>query len=135
MNKIKVLVVDDHKVFRRSLVGYLKTIQAIKVIGWCDDGWGVLSFLSRDNVDVILMDIKMKKMGCIDIALLVSKFYPKVKILGMSFYDDWGTIYKFLNAGGHGFVSKFELDGPVLIQKIRAIYDQKNVVQSDFRRK
>ena len=126
---ITLLIVDDHEVFRRSLVDYLKTIPEFKVVGQCSEGLDVLPFLSQNKVSVILMDVKMKNQQGIDTTLLVKAYYPNVKIIGMSFYDDWGTIYRFHQSGGHEFVSKFELDDKQLVKKIKTINRLNDVVK------
>lgn len=103
---IKVLLVEDHKILRDGLKAALSGNKEIKVIGECEDGNQVLEFLEKNDIDVILMDIKMPIMNGIDTTQLVIEKYPTVKIIALSMYNEEAYIMKIFKAGASGYVLK-----------------------------
>lgn len=103
---IKVLLVEDHKILREGLRAALSGNKEIKVIGECEDGNQVLEFLEKNDIDVILMDIKMPIMNGIDTTQLVIEKYPTVKIIALSMYNEEAYIMKIFKAGASGYVLK-----------------------------
>jgi DNA-binding NarL/FixJ family response regulator len=108
MKPIRILLVDDHAIIRKSFLLLLSKIPHVKVIGECSDGVEVLPFIKRHQVDVIFMDINMKLMGGLEATKEVKQYYPMVKVIGLSSEDDVFIIQKMKANGADSFISKFD---------------------------
>ena len=122
-HKIKLLVVDDNKLFRSIVVGFLKEDKNIKVVGECEDGDEVVPFLIENEVDIIIMDFNMQRMNgdCATIETL--KFDPSAIIIGYSAHE--GQIHgnRMISCGAKSYVNK-ETKLVELINTVKAVYFQ-----------
>lgn len=103
---IKVLLVDDNKEIRQRIKIVLSDYSHIQVVGECSDGNEVLGFLKNNEVDVILMDFKMKYMNGFEATKLVTENYPSVKVIGFSLYDEEMIKAKMFKAGAVDYLLK-----------------------------
>jgi two-component system response regulator DegU len=103
---IRVLLVDDGVIIRRTVKQFLPEKDVISVVGECSDGRDVLTFLSNNEVDVILMDVSMKHMGGIESTKLVREKYPSVKVVGFSSHSESNCINDMLAAGAQDYIVK-----------------------------
>jgi len=108
MKPIKILLVDDHVLIRKSFLLLLSKISYVHVIGECSDGVEVIPFLKTNPIDVIFMDINMKFMDGLEATKLVKQYYPRVKVIGFSFEEDVFIIQKMKANGADGYMSKFD---------------------------
>ena len=106
MSLIKVLVVDNQRIFRDGIKALLKETKEIQVVGEANNGEGVIKCLSSIKVDVILMDIKMPGGDGIGATQYVKNNFPDIKVLALSTYDDEDHIFKMLEAGATGYILK-----------------------------
>lgn len=117
MNKIRVLLVDDHAMVRTGIRQFLEKADNIDVVGESDDGLAAQEFLNNNQVDVALVDIKMPNIGGIDLTKWIRKEFPDIKIIVLSAYDDDPYIRAALQAGANGYALKntspFRLIGAV----------------------
>ncbi|MBX7093973.1 MAG: response regulator transcription factor [Flavobacteriales bacterium] len=102
----KVLLVDDHKIIRDGIKAIFKPTDGIQIVGECEDGDEVLDFLKNHEVDVILMDINMKRLNGIEATELVKQDYPDVNVIALSMYNEEGFISRILKAGAIGYLLK-----------------------------
>ena len=119
---IKVLLVEDHKILRDGLKAALSGNKEIKVIGECEDGNQVIEFLEKNEVDVILMDIKMPILGGIETTQQVNEKYPNIKILALSMYNEEAYIMKIFKAGASGYILK-NTSISEMIEGIKKVYE------------
>ena len=119
---IKVLLVDDSAVIRKSIKFVLDNQPEIQVIGECADGSQVITFLQNNNPDVIIMDYSMPILDGIETTKLVKEFYPKIKIIGFSCNDESYTKNEFFDNGAIGFLYKYEADNEAIIKEINTCY-------------
>ena len=103
---IKILVADDHKVFRDGIISILDDIEDINVIAEAGDGREVMESLKTNQPDVILMDITMGDTNGIDTTKLVKASYPDIKVLALSMHSESGYIVKMLEVGASGYLLK-----------------------------
>ena len=102
---IRVLLVDDQEVVREGLRSLITTDAGLTVVGECGDGDEVLDQVRRCNPDVVVMDVRMKRVdGATATANLRSIEGPPVLVL--TTFDDEGTLAAALRAGAAGFVLK-----------------------------
>ncbi len=103
---IKVLLVDDNPIMKKAISQTLGDVEGITVVGECTDGDEVLGFLSQQVVDVILMDISMKRMDGIEVTRLVKENYPRVKVIGFSTHGN-DTFQRIMcEAGASAYLEK-----------------------------
>ncbi len=103
---IRVLIADDHAIFRQGLRSLLAEQAAIEVAGEAENGQQVLGFLENESVDVVLMDIKMPELSGIEATVRVKAHYPGVRVLALSMHDEERYIVNMLKAGATGYVLK-----------------------------
>lgn len=105
---IRVLIADDHYVFRQGLrlIISKKLFDDIQVVGEAADGAAVLQMASEQPVDVILMDIQMPVMDGIEATARLALQNPGVHVIGLSMFNDPASVQEMLNAGARGFLLK-----------------------------
>lgn len=106
MNKIKVLLVDDHAIVRNGVKQTLKNSSSIEVIGEASNGEEAITVSNKLNPDVIVMDITMPVMNGIDATRNIIQQQPNSKILILSMHDNETYVLKSIEAGASGFLLK-----------------------------
>jgi len=108
MLRLKVIIVDDHEIFRSSLMMTLKRIFQESEFNEAADGKEFLEILKKTKIDLAIMDIKMPVMNGIEATRIAKKRYPDLKILGISMFGTYEDILDIQNAGASGFIRKGE---------------------------
>jgi DNA-binding NarL/FixJ family response regulator len=104
--RIKVLIADDHQLFREGLVNLLSDADDIEVIGQAKDGKETIERARKLNPDVILIDIGMPLMNGIDATRILKKENPALKIVAVSMHSDRQFVKGILEAGADGYLLK-----------------------------
>src|SRR5579864_871435 len=118
--RIRVLVCDDHALFREGVKTILGTQPDIEVVGEAGDGKEAVELALRVQPDVVLMDISMPVLRGFEAVRRIRKARPGIKVLILTVYDDEDLVARCLDAGASGYVLK---DSPPLqlIYAIRAV--------------
>jgi DNA-binding NarL/FixJ family response regulator len=103
---VKVIIVDDHKIFRESLSKLLAVEKIAEVIAEAGDGRQLLEMLDKYTPDLIIMDISMPNMDGIETTKKALEKKPELKVLTLSSYGDEKYYHKMVEAGAKGFVLK-----------------------------
>jgi len=119
---IKVIVVDDHKVFSDGIISILNEVDDIHVVSSASNAMELTHLLAKDPVDVILMDISLGKESGLDITKTVKEMYPEMKVLILSMHAERGYIVKAIECGANGYLLK-EIGGDEMVIAIRAVYN------------
>jgi DNA-binding NarL/FixJ family response regulator len=106
MDKIQVLIADDHKIIRVGLRGLIEFSHDIEVAAEASNGNEVEELLKTCKVDVILMDIDMGHTSGIETTQRVKKEYPDVNVLGLTMHEEQDYIIEMLAAGASGYLLK-----------------------------
>jgi DNA-binding NarL/FixJ family response regulator len=121
MQKIKVLVVDDHTIVRDGICALLALAGDIEVVGEATNGNEAINQVRELNPDVVLMDIAMPIMGGLEATRRINKEFPKTKVLVLTQYDDKEYFFPVIESGALGFISKAAASSE-LTTGIRSVY-------------
>jgi DNA-binding NarL/FixJ family response regulator len=117
---IRVLVADDHPVFRRGLVGVLTEEPGVDVVAEAGDGDTAIRLASQLKPDVVLMDLHMAGSGGIAATRRLSDEAPEVAVLVLTMLDDEESVHAALHAGARGYLVK-GASGDRILQAVRAV--------------
>lgn len=106
MEEYKVIIVDDHKMFRSGLQFLLSNVPNIKVIGEASTGVEFLEMAKKEPIDIALMDINMPEMNGIDATKAAMEKYPDLKVIVLSMHGEEEYYDQMLDAGVKGFLLK-----------------------------
>ena len=104
--KTRVLIVDDHRVFRDGLKLVINHQTDMEVVGEAEDGEKAIALTRELLPDVILMDVKMPIMDGAEATSRILAEMPGMKILALSIYDDDGFMANMMRAGALGYILK-----------------------------
>lgn len=106
IKKVRICIVDDHKLFREGLKLLLSSQDFVRGIYEASNGREFVENLSLMDCDVVLMDIEMPEMGGLEATESALRLRPDLKIIVLSMYGDEQYYYKMVDAGVKGFVLK-----------------------------
>ena len=121
MQKIKVLVVDDHTIVRDGICTLLALAGDIEVVGEAANGSEALKMVKELEPNVVLMDVAMPIMDGLEATRRICKEFPRTRVLVLTQYDDKEYVFSVIEAGACGFISKAAASSE-LIAGIRAVY-------------
>ena len=121
MQKIKVLVVDDHTIVRDGICTLLALAGDIEVVGEAANGIEALKMVKELEPDVVLMDIAMPVMGGLEATRRIRKEFSRTRVLVLTQYDDKEYVFPVIQAGASGFISKVAASSE-LAPGIRSVY-------------
>jgi len=106
MEKIRIVIADDHQLFRNGLKILLSAFPEFEVIGEASNGKEFLSLIKNLSADVALMDINMPEMDGIEATKHAMKTHSNLNIIALSMYGEEEYYYKMVEAGAKGFLLK-----------------------------
>ncbi|HVE77071.1 MAG TPA: response regulator transcription factor [Actinomycetota bacterium] len=118
---IRVLIVDDHAVFRRGIQQILEAENDIEVVGEASDGEEGLLKAEETMPDVVLMDVKMPNRSGIETARAMKETNPNAKILMLTVSDEESDLYEAIKAGASGYLLK-EISIEEVANAVRAVH-------------
>jgi len=102
MEKIKLLIVDDEKLIREGLKVMLSVYEDIEVVGIAENGYKALEVCKTTEVDVVLMDIRMKTCDGVMGTRLIKEQYTKIKVIILTTFKDKEYIRESMRYGAFG---------------------------------
>lgn len=130
MKKIKIVIADDHKLFREGIKRIINLEEDLEVIAEFSDGNGILQSFKDLNPDVILMDINMPNMNGVEATKKVKELYPEAVIMILSIHDDEGYVLETLRSGASGYLLK-DMEAETLVDAIRAVAEGNAYIHPD----
>ena len=106
MQKEKVLLVDDHLLFRKGLASLLQSKEIVEVVGEAKDGYEAIEKARQARPDVILMDILMPGCDGIEATRCIKQDLPECKIIILTVSDEDKNLFEAIKAGAHGYLLK-----------------------------
>jgi two-component system NarL family response regulator len=126
-NPIRVMVVDDHALFRRGLEMVLAHEQDIEVVGEAADGSEAVAMAVDMAPDIVLMDVRMPRRGGIDATSAIKEAVPTAKIVMLTISDEEADLYDAIKAGAMGYLLK-EISIDEVASAIRAVYNGQSLI-------
>jgi DNA-binding NarL/FixJ family response regulator len=124
---IRVLVVDDHALFRRGLQMVLEQEPDIEVVGEASDGSEAVETAAETLPDIVLMDVRMPKRGGIDACTAIHDVAPSTKIIMLTISDEEADLYDAIKAGAMGYLLK-EISIEEVASAIRAVHGGQSLI-------
>jgi len=131
LNKINVLIADDHSMFRQGLKQILELEEDIRVIGQACNGDEAIRLARKEKPDVILMDINMPGTNGLQAIKTIREENEFSKIIVLTIHDDREYLFKALQMGAQGYVLK-DAESQVLVNAIRSIYNGDSYIQPNM---
>lgn len=125
MEKIKIAIVDDHKLVSKALENMISFNSSFEVIMTCYNGQDFLDQLeeNKNHPDVILMDINMPIKNGIETTEEISKKFPNLKVIALTMEDNESTIIRMLRAGAKGYLLK-DMSPDILFDAIKIVHEK-----------
>ena len=104
--KMKILIVDDHEIFRNGLKMVLGRLSYAELCGEAQNGQEFLDMLDTLTPDIVLLDIEMPVLNGIDAAKIALEKHPNLKIIALTMFSDDEYIQSMIDVGAKGFLMK-----------------------------
>lgn len=106
MPKVRVLLADDHGLFRAGIRALLSTLDEVAIVGEAADGREALRLIATHHPDVVLMDIMMPGLNGLDAAARIGRAFPRTRVVILSMNSDEDSVLKALRAGAAAYLVK-----------------------------
>jgi len=125
MKKVRLLVADDHKIFRQGIKKLLEEEPDLQVVGESADGRETVKKATELKPDIVLMDIAMANLNGLEATKQIKKVLPEVKVIMLTMHKNEEYVLQSFQAGASGYILK---EGAVeeLVSAIRSIYADKS---------
>ncbi len=124
---IKLLLVDDHALFREGVAEIFDAEEGMEVVGEAENGLEAVTLAAKEKPDVILLDVEMPVMGAEKAVGQILRASPNSKILVLTMYDEPRLVRKLLALGAHGYIVK-NATREELVAAVRTVHRVKNRV-------
>jgi DNA-binding NarL/FixJ family response regulator len=123
--KIRVVIADDHEIFREGLVMLISSLEGVELLGAANDGVELMQLVKKYEPDVVLTDIKMPNKDGIEATKEILQFHPATNVIALSMYDEGEQIIEMIEAGGMGYLVK-DASKKEMNEAINTVYANKN---------
>jgi DNA-binding NarL/FixJ family response regulator len=122
MSDYRIVLADDHAMFRRGMKKILQDEDAIEVVGEAGDGLELLEVLKHVKPDMVILDLSMPNLRGLEATREIKATYPHIKVLVLTMHRDKEYVRYAISAGAEGYLLKEEADTELFaaIKKIRS---------------
>ena len=120
---IKVIIADDHGLFRSGVKTAMSMHKDIKMIAEADNGMQLLSVLKHIQPDVVLLDIQMPIMDGISTLPEIKKLYPDIRVIMLTMHNDHSMITKLMELGANSYLTK-NSDPELIYEAIKTVHEE-----------
>ncbi|MDQ0227151.1 response regulator transcription factor [Metabacillus niabensis] len=120
--KTKIVIIDDHQLFREGVKRILDFEPSFEVVAEGDDGEEALEIVETHKPDVVIMDINMPKVNGVEATKQLIEANPEAKVIILSIHDDENYVTHALKTGARGYLLK-EMDADTLIDAVKVVAD------------
>ena len=131
MENVRILLVDDHQMFRDALRSLLEKTQDFKVVGETGDAFEVVGLVRKTSANIVCMDIGMPGMNGIETTRQLIAACPQVKVIALSTYSDQRYVMDMMNAGASAYITKAEA-ADELLRAISAVRQNRKYLCPDI---
>ncbi len=126
-NPTRVLIVDDHPLFRQGIRWSLEDAQDIQVVGEAENGQEALKLTERLNPDVVLVDINLPGLNGLEVARVIKRRDPRIGIIVLSVYEDEDQLFQAIKVGAAAYSSK-DVNPEELLRFVREVAKGKYLI-------
>ncbi|MCX5996599.1 MAG: response regulator transcription factor [Chloroflexi bacterium] len=134
MEKMRILLAEDHKVVREGTRKLLESQPDFEVVGEASDGIEAVELAKKLKPEIIIMDVSMPRLNGIEATRQIKAIYPNIAILPLTGYDDDEYVFALLEAGAAGYLLK-DSSGEELIEAIRQVMTGEPVLHPKIMKK
>ena len=120
MERLRILVVDDHDQFREGLVALLAATDGVEVVGTASDGRAAATLALDLQPDVILMDLHMPQLNGVEATARIVQSSPHISVLVLTMMEDEDSVFAAVRAGARGYLLKGARRGEI-VRAIEAV--------------
>ncbi len=131
LDVIRVLVCDDHELFRRGLRMVLEAEDGIEVVAEAANGELAVEVVGELAPDVVLMDLRMPQMDGIEATRIVRRLFPTTRIIVLTVSDEEDDLYGAVKAGANGYLLK-EVSIEEVADAVRAVYGGQSLLSASL---
>lgn len=121
MEAMRVLLADDHALFRSGVAGLLRRQEDFEVVGEAEDGAEALERAKELMPDLILMDVCMPGMGGVEATRRIKAVMPYVKVVMLTISEDDKDLFEAIRAGAHGYLLK-KIEPDAFFRTLRGVF-------------
>lgn len=122
--KIQVLIVDDHRVVRSGLSGFIAAYDDLELVGEAPDGEAAVTMCDSLQPDVVLMDLIMPRMDGAEATAKIREKHPDIQVIALTSFKEEDLVQRALQAGAIGYLLK-NVSADALAEAIRAAHEGK----------
>ncbi|MFC5540579.1 MAG: response regulator transcription factor [Bacilli bacterium] len=116
----KIIIIDDHQLFREGVKRILEFEESFEVVAEGDDGSDIIGLYKEHMPDVVLMDINMPGKNGVEATADLIKEFPDAKVIMLSIHDDESYVTHALKSGALGYMLK-EMDADEIVEAIKVV--------------
>ncbi len=124
---MRIILVDDHELIREGLKKVIAKESDIEVIGEAQNAEEMFKLLSKNEIDIVVLDITLPGRSGLDLISEIKTHYPEVKVLILSMHPEDRFAVRALRAGAYGFITKGTAS-KILIEALRKIADGRKFI-------
>ncbi|MBW5447637.1 response regulator [Cohnella sp. CFH 77786] len=106
MEKMRILIADDHPLFREGIIAVLQGYGEVEIVGEAESGDEAVSLAESLQPDVVLMDISMPGVNGIEATRQITMTSPHIRVLVLTMFDDDNSVFSAMRAGARGYLLK-----------------------------
>lgn len=128
---IKILIADDHQLFREGLFNLLSAAENIDIIGQAENGKETIKLARKLQPDIVIMDIGMPVINGIEATTILKKELPDIRVIALSMHSDKNYIKGMFEAGAYGYLFK-NCAYDELLEAINTVYDGRKYLDDEI---
>jgi len=121
MSPVRVLIADDHRLFRQGLRQICEAVGRLEVVGEAENGEEAVELTRRLKPDVVLMDIRMPVIDGVEATRRITESVPSARIIILTMYRQDQYVFEAIKAGARGYLLK-DIDEQELVDAVRAVH-------------
>ncbi|MBN2639639.1 MAG: response regulator transcription factor [Bacteroidales bacterium] len=128
---IKILIADDHKLFREGIITLLSEDPEIEIVGQAEDGKQAVEKAKKKQPDILIMDIGMPKINGMEATKILQTEAPDLKVIALTMHSEKHFIKGMLEVGAYGYLFK-NCDYDELLQAVKTVYSGKKYLSDEI---